>query len=1127
MASPDPTLLIQDLLSPPDPSSQPATLLQLITYHLSTIPLSTPHRTLISLVPRYTLTAPALWLSTPQSASTDAPKAHWDLHVAVYSSFLHAVLLRLDSISSSSTGTGWSARSAVQTFLNELLAGLWAEPPSGEPENGRGVRPEVRLTVLSGVLAGLQEWKRRKEKFWVGGTKMLGRLESEVGRAWMEWVGTVDGRGIRAAENRLPAWLAAQTLPMVDPNALAKDYPIPDLLAYLSDSFASVFDQGNLFTCPPLSSDLSRTPEGVSWASPSPSHTYLTSITQSPLFVSLGPLSRAIGRTLSAAAQLATSASSPAAEPASSAIHHLSQTILFVSSRLSAGWASTPWSDLLDDAALSPSTRSQTQPWTILKSLLFAQTLLYSSLLEVISNSPSSGEPTKGQRQLAREVVVALGKTYFIASRFGQGGFKTWRAVLAGMVDVAAAASPASARLTGDKVSPAEELVTELEPPEPTGEGGRHDRLVERAEATFWMNTVEQVMDELSDRYVEDRVLAGCRRYLEDATYPEPFESAHSVLLAVFSTGKHCVNDLAPWYTTLLLRAQPDLMSPSQLRFAFSKMVYAVSQTDDALAWWCIRELLAAIDNLPTSTATNAPEPGFVSVDPARPSLRELSDNADGDLRVAPAPVSPPHPFTTAAPTLESRSLSLPRGALLLTSIALLPSINLVLFLSLLSHIERLIRLEPAGSDSRTALAEWVFEVLGTGMDVVKRGEGARWWLEHGEGLIREEKEGDAEEMGGEMEEGVEKVVLDEDVRSSASLLSIYPLSASFTPRQPQPSTLAATLLSSSPDTETVVVEQPPAEPAAVAWTSPAPPAVPSHAAESAPAPAAAPWSPSPSTPIESRSTSSDEAASVLQRHFRRHLARGEALSKLTSLSTSFQSRQSAFSRPPSFVFQSSPSPSSSRSPTPPLAFGAPIASFLASEDFLVNLLSEVDAVASGGDRAIESARKELVRKVEKELARLEAMKERAWEKRTEKASQKEQEADVVEMSPTAEDAQASATLDVPARPAVDSPSPSPALAEGVSPASEPTSPAPAADATPAPTSTPLTAHAVSTLSALAARVSRPPSPAPSDSSATSSTRSVSSGSSAVDACLSEILRSAQKLDDAVARREEAEPVRD
>ncbi|GAA5917798.1 hypothetical protein JCM5296_007569 [Sporobolomyces johnsonii] len=762
MASPDPTLLIQDLLSPPDPSLQPTTLLQLITYHLSTIPLSTPHLTLISLISRYTLTSPALWLSAPQTTSPDAAKAHWDLHVAVYSALLQAVLLRLDSISASATGTGWSARRAVQTFLNELLAGIWAEPPRKELGDGWGVRPEVRLTVLSGVLAGLQEWKRRKEKLWVGGAKMLGRLEGEVGRAWTEWDETVDGRDVGAAENGLPAWLAAQTLPMVDPNALAKDYPIPDLLAYLSDSFASVFDRGNLFTCPSLSADLSRTPEGLSWASPSPSHTHLTSITQSPLFLSLGPLSRAIGRTLSAAAQLATSSSSTASEPALSAIQHLSQMLLHVSSRLSAGWASTPWSDLVDDAALSPATRSQTQPWTILKSLLFAQTLVYSSLLEIVSNSASSGEPTQGQRQLAREAVVALGKTYFVASRFGQGGFKAWRAVLAGMVDVAAAASPASARLTGEEVGPAEELVCELEPPKPTGEGGRHERLVERAEATFWMNTAEQVMDELSDRYVEDRVLAGCRPYLEDATYPEPFESAHSVLLAVFSTGKHCVNDLAPWYTALLLKAQPDLMSPSQLRFAFSTMVYAVSQTDDALAWWCIRELLAAIEALPTSTATNAPEPDSAAVEPARPPLRDLSDNTDGDLAALPPPPTLPDPSPTAAPTLESRSLSLPRGALLLALIALLPSINLVLLLSLLSHIERLIRLEPAGSDGRTALAEWVFEVLGTGMDVVKREEGVRWWLDHGEGLVREGKEGEAEEMEEGIEERVEKAVLNE-----------------------------------------------------------------------------------------------------------------------------------------------------------------------------------------------------------------------------------------------------------------------------------------------------------------------------------------------------------------------------
>ncbi|GAA5967738.1 hypothetical protein JCM21900_001768 [Sporobolomyces salmonicolor] len=328
-------------------------------------------------------------------------------------------------------------------------------------------------------------------------------------------------------------------------------------------------------------------------------------------------------------------------------------------------------------------------------------------------------------------------------------------------------------------------------------------------------------------------------------------------------------------------------------------------------------------------------------------------------------------------------------------------------------------------------------------------------------------------------------------------------------------------VLDCSPETEIVAVEQPPAEPAAVASASPAPARV------------SAPSSPSP-TPLESPSTSSDEAASVLQRHFRRHLARREALSQLSSLATSFESRQSAFSRPPSFTFQRSPSPSSSRSPTPPLAFGAPNASFLAYEDFLVNLLSKVDAVESGGDRAIKSARKELVRKVEKELARLDAMKDRAWEEQTEQAAQNGQEEDAVVRSRTPEDTQPSATLGVPATSDVDPPSPSPTLDEPVSPAPEPTSPSPspspASDPTPAstpdhslPSPTPLTAHAVSALSAATPPVSRPASPAPSDSSATSSTLSVSSGSSAVDAYISEMLRRAHKLGEEVARMEEEE----
>lgn len=329
------------------------------------------------------------------------------------------------------------------------------------------------------------------------------------------------------------------------------------MLEYLNEQFSAVFDQGALFTTPSLADDLEQTPEGLSWLRNSPSHAHITRVVQSPLFAILGPLSRSIGRLLSANASLASSFDQSTAESAVSAIRDLSHTLSKVTTQLSSGWATTSWSDHTEDSGLSPSTRSETQPWTILKSLLFAQTLIYSNLLEVVSSNSTEfhDEPTSGQRELARESVVALGRTYFVASRFGQGGFKAWRAVLAGLVDVAASPSPARSQTGGDLLSPAEQLVRELEPALGDELEGTHSRLVDRAECTFWLNTAEQVMEKLSDPYVEETVIMqSCCSYLETWKYAEPFESSHSVVLAIFTSRKACIPEIARWYTELLFK---------------------------------------------------------------------------------------------------------------------------------------------------------------------------------------------------------------------------------------------------------------------------------------------------------------------------------------------------------------------------------------------------------------------------------------------------------------------------------------------------------------------------------------------------------------------------------------------
>ncbi|GAA5909865.1 uncharacterized protein JCM6883_003119 [Sporobolomyces salmoneus] len=732
MSSPDPTLLLQELLSPRSLDYNHKDILQLITYHLSSLPLESPHLDLISLIGRYTLSSPSLWPPTSRNTSYEQDVASWNGFTAIYSAFFQSTLLRLDLISRE-VGTGFRARRSVSKYLSALSQGLWVDQVrrKGEDEAGK-VEPVNRLLLVSAVLAALQEWKRRKERLWVGGRGMLDRIEMEAGRAWTEWVENGGELFLFInSSNMLPAWIVAQTIASIQSDVLAKDFPSNAFLNYLTEQFAEVFDQGNLFTSPPLAADLEQASDGLLWRNPSPSHDHLSHVVQSPLFGILGPLSRSLGRLLSANANLATSYDSSIAEPAVLAIRDLSHTIFTISTRLSSGWAATPWSDLVEDSSLSPSTRSQTQPWTILKSLLFAQTLIYSSLLEIVS-SDSSGiddEPTSVQRELAREAVVAIGRTYFVASRFGQGGFKAWRSVLAGLVDVATAPSSSSTNLE-DRLTPAEELVRKLESSYGDEEDGTHSRLVDRAEVTFWMNTVEQVMDELSDSYVENTVLPGCKPYLDNSKYSESFESAHSVFLAIFSSEKGCVPDLTHWYTDLLLKL-PSL-SPTQLRVAYSTVVRSASSFDDALAWKSIQDLVTAIERLPVSTLATESS----NLQPTqRPRLRALSDD-DSDLDTIPSNQSSVPAEEPVASTIETRVLTLPRGPLLLSLISLLPSVNLVLFRSLLAEITRLVDLEPVDSDGRKALGEWTFEVLGAGMDVVKHQEGVRWWMEHGRELI-------------------------------------------------------------------------------------------------------------------------------------------------------------------------------------------------------------------------------------------------------------------------------------------------------------------------------------------------------------------------------------------------------
>ncbi|GAA5910811.1 BAG family molecular chaperone regulator [Sporobolomyces salmoneus] len=268
------------------------------------------------------------------------------------------------------------------------------------------------------------------------------------------------------------------------------------------------------------------------------------------------------------------------------------------------------------------------------------------------------------------------------------------------------------------------------------------------------------------------------------------------------------------------------------------------------------------------------------------------------------------------------------------------------------------------------------------------------------------------------------------------------------------------------------------------------------------------------SSSTSSSSSSTDEAATTVQRHFRRHLARRNALSKLSSLSSTFTDRQCSFEKPTSFVFQRQV-PSSS-SGTPPLEYGSANASFLSYEDFLVNLLSKIDAVESGGDRQVKRERKALVRSVEKELERLDGMRQRAWEVQL-KADKEEKKEEVKEAEESKEieievvDQAPHSTPSSPQLKPTDDTDTELDTLEPLLPSDQIESP-----------SRQLTKEALSSLAVPPVHSTSSP-PSDSGSSTTSSTLTISTDDSPMSELIEQVLKRAEKLGAEVEKLEAAE----
>lgn len=201
-----------------------------------------------------------------------------------------------------------------------------------------------------------------------------------------------------------------------------------------------------------------------------------------------------------------------------------------------------------------------------------------------------------------------------------------------------------------------------------------------------------------------------------------------------------------------LAQSYPERLSAPQLRLAYTAVIRHASDTSDPLAWLCVQKLTDTIDTIPV-TASNASPLG--GTDKADLSTLQQTKKDDGDGKVR---QSEPRPqdeeeahiaqsdealYDVRLTPLETRVLSLPRGALLLCLVEALGAVNLTLLLSALEKVERLAREEPAG-EAKRALLRCVLASLAN-QDAAKRVHAVAWWSEHGPKLWSGAAEEEAE----------------------------------------------------------------------------------------------------------------------------------------------------------------------------------------------------------------------------------------------------------------------------------------------------------------------------------------------------------------------------------------------
>ncbi|OSX57300.1 hypothetical protein POSPLADRAFT_1157257 [Postia placenta MAD-698-R-SB12] len=301
----------------------------------------------------------------------------------------------------------------------------------------------------------------------------------------------------------------------------------------------------------------------------------------------------------------------------------------FLARSVEAGWIVGPFASLTstnqDDIA-HEERELLTQLWAILKTQLFTTLMLSQTILSTVVFTAPPHDATSSTSYspylLTEGVLCTLSHLAFVIQQFGgvatttQNGFPELKRAFYMALDVLSASTVESARFVS-------ELCQEI---------NKHDIQLEaflHAKKAYVLACIEQLIPVLSDAQVRSDVFPLCQPLFSNHVHRETYESAHSVMLAIFASyaqktgeispeprrmpGKDTLTAFAeesvPFYTQCLIENSGEgRLSTTQLCLAYAALVRSASafgrvkathpesHTDgDVFAWYCIQALLDAI----------------------------------------------------------------------------------------------------------------------------------------------------------------------------------------------------------------------------------------------------------------------------------------------------------------------------------------------------------------------------------------------------------------------------------------------------------------------------------------------------------------------------------------------------